>query len=326
LRIDATFGAGQLARHQGDARRARELAEAVLAEPEAASDPLARALALFLLGNVRGDLGDHAREEELYQEALALFLDHGEDDWAGRTLGKLGAVAQLRGDVAGLERYSEEKLRLHRASGNGWGAADALSNLAEVALLRGDTHRALALRREALDRYVAVGNRLGILDTLRGIATIAAASHQPTLAARLFGAEDALRRVDGVVLAAELQTRHTSCLSAVRTAMGRAAFAAAWDVGAGLSLDLAIAEARALDPPTSPDAEPAEDAVARLGLTRREVEVLALLVSGKSNPAIGEALFISPRTAQTHVTSILAKLGVATRAEAAAVAVRDGLI
>jgi DNA-binding NarL/FixJ family response regulator len=53
--------------------------------------------------------------------------------------------------------------------------------------------------------------------------------------------------------------------------------------------------------------------------------VLALLVAGKSNPEIGDRLFISPRTAQTHVTSILAKLGVASRTEAAAAAVRDGL-
>jgi DNA-binding NarL/FixJ family response regulator len=54
--------------------------------------------------------------------------------------------------------------------------------------------------------------------------------------------------------------------------------------------------------------------------------VLRLLVAGKSNPGIAEALFISPRTATTHVTNILAKLGAASRTEAAAVAVRDGLV
>jgi DNA-binding NarL/FixJ family response regulator len=53
---------------------------------------------------------------------------------------------------------------------------------------------------------------------------------------------------------------------------------------------------------------------------------LRLLVDGRSNAEIGELLFISGRTAQTHVTNILAKLGAATRTEAATRAVRDGLI
>jgi DNA-binding NarL/FixJ family response regulator len=58
----------------------------------------------------------------------------------------------------------------------------------------------------------------------------------------------------------------------------------------------------------------------------REREVLRLLVAGHSNPAIADRLFISPRTAQTHVTNILAKLGVASRTEAAALAIREGLV
>ena len=62
------------------------------------------------------------------------------------------------------------------------------------------------------------------------------------------------------------------------------------------------------------------------GLTRREVEVLRLLVAGRSNPEIAAALFISPRTATTHVTNILAKLGAQSRTEAAAHAVRHGLV
>jgi DNA-binding NarL/FixJ family response regulator len=62
------------------------------------------------------------------------------------------------------------------------------------------------------------------------------------------------------------------------------------------------------------------------GLTPREIEVLRLLVTGQSNPQIAETLFISPRTATTHVTNILAKLGVESRTEAAARAIRQGLI
>jgi DNA-binding CsgD family transcriptional regulator/tetratricopeptide (TPR) repeat protein len=73
-------------------------------------------------------------------------------------------------------------------------------------------------------------------------------------------------------------------------------------------------------PPTAPPSM-----VASLGLTRREVEVLALVAQGRTNRQIGQALFITPRTAGVHVSRILAKLGVAGRGEAAAIAHRLGL-
>jgi DNA-binding NarL/FixJ family response regulator len=61
------------------------------------------------------------------------------------------------------------------------------------------------------------------------------------------------------------------------------------------------------------------------GLTPRELEVLRLLVEGRSNRQIAETLFISGKTASVHVTNILTKLGVHSRLEAAATARRLGL-
>jgi DNA-binding NarL/FixJ family response regulator len=58
-------------------------------------------------------------------------------------------------------------------------------------------------------------------------------------------------------------------------------------------------------------------------LSRRELEVLRLLAEGLSNREIAERLFISPKTAEHHVSRVYAKLGVSTRAEAAAYAVRN---
>jgi len=65
--------------------------------------------------------------------------------------------------------------------------------------------------------------------------------------------------------------------------------------------------------------------VERLGLTARETEVLRLVADGRSNSQIAEVLFISRKTASVHVSNILAKLGVSTRVEAAALAHRRGL-
>jgi ATP/maltotriose-dependent transcriptional regulator MalT len=72
-------------------------------------------------------------------------------------------------------------------------------------------------------------------------------------------------------------------------------------------------------------AEPFDEA-SRLGLTSRELEVLALLAEGFSNSDIAAHLFMSPKTASVHVSRILAKLGVSTRGAAAAAAYRLGLV
>jgi NarL family two-component system response regulator LiaR len=63
----------------------------------------------------------------------------------------------------------------------------------------------------------------------------------------------------------------------------------------------------------------------RAGLTRREQDVLALIVEGLTNAEIAERLVVSLSTVKTHVSSIIAKLGASTRTEAAAIAVREHL-
>ncbi|HYY78946.1 MAG TPA: response regulator transcription factor [Actinomycetes bacterium] len=79
-----------------------------------------------------------------------------------------------------------------------------------------------------------------------------------------------------------------------------------------------------LDPPVTATTD-APTPTDQLGLTPREAEVLALVAAGRSNRQIAQTLFISPKTASVHVSNILAKLGVSTRIEAAAVAHRLGL-
>jgi DNA-binding NarL/FixJ family response regulator len=84
-----------------------------------------------------------------------------------------------------------------------------------------------------------------------------------------------------------------------------------------LGLEQPVAAVAAPDSLSSP--------AASLGLTRREAEVLQLVAAGRTNRQIGQALFITEKTASLHVSHILTKLGVAGRGEAAAIAHRLGL-
>jgi DNA-binding NarL/FixJ family response regulator len=62
------------------------------------------------------------------------------------------------------------------------------------------------------------------------------------------------------------------------------------------------------------------------GLSKREMEVLALIADGRTNREIGERLFISQKTVGVHVGNILSKLGASGRVEAAMVAIRLELV
>jgi DNA-binding CsgD family transcriptional regulator/tetratricopeptide (TPR) repeat protein len=82
-----------------------------------------------------------------------------------------------------------------------------------------------------------------------------------------------------------------------------------------------IAEAQALGAMSRPGGMGSDT----FGLSKRELEVLALIAQGRTNREIGDRLFISQKTVGVHVGNILAKLGVSGRVEAAAVAIRLGL-
>jgi two-component system, NarL family, response regulator LiaR len=71
---------------------------------------------------------------------------------------------------------------------------------------------------------------------------------------------------------------------------------------------------------------PSEAVTMAADLTRREQEVLALLVKGMSNPEIAERLVISRSTVKVHISNILSKLGVASRGEAISLAIQNKLV
>jgi non-specific serine/threonine protein kinase len=325
-RVWALIGATVVAVDRGDAAAAARSEEA-LAIAQEIGDAWAIGNALITLGAAAGSRGEADRATTLIEAALAVYRELG-DTVAGAApsasvmLDNLAGMARDRGDDARAQRLAEEALAVQRTLGFAWGAADSLLILARIARTRGDAARAAALARESLGLAWDHRDLLQVVAALDHLAILAAEGGTAEPAARLFGAAEGIHDLLGVPPDPGQRADRDRALAAVRTRLGEGA-SAAQAAGRALPLAESVAEALALAS-LPPDARP-PDPAGRHGLTPREVEVLGLLAAGHSDREIAEALFVSRHTARNHVASILAKLGVSSRAAAAAHAARDGL-
>jgi DNA-binding NarL/FixJ family response regulator len=204
-----------------------------------------------------------------------------------------------------------------------------LCNAAQLALYHGDADRAWEIYEQSLALFAAFRDPLNTADVLAGFAAVAAARGDWERAVRWLAAAQAeCDSIGASVVTHEAQFRRT--VAAAQRALDPAAYAAAWATGRTLTLDQALAEARearttllAADRPGDRPTSDGLDAGARL--TPRELEVLRLLATGRSDKEIAAALSISYRTVTNHVANILAKLGAESRTAAATYAVRAGL-
>jgi DNA-binding CsgD family transcriptional regulator len=236
----------------------------------------------------------------------------------------MGVAAYEQGGVEAASAAFAEAFVRFRASGNTFGTGIVLVNLAKLARERGDFARAAVLFAESLALRWEQGNRMGIAGCLRGLASVMAMTHQHERAARLFGAAETVWETLGLP-APRHHPQYEQAVARARASLGDEAFVAAWEAGRALPLADTVAEAIAGAQPTARVPRTLPGAAERFKLTPREVDVLRCVRAGQSNREIAERLFITERTAQTHVQHILNKLGVGTRAAAAALAVEHGV-
>ncbi|HSI80685.1 MAG TPA: LuxR C-terminal-related transcriptional regulator [Solirubrobacterales bacterium] len=275
-------------------------------------------------------------EPAFHAEALAklgeLRLAEGRLEEAGRLLAGLedhGAaalpLAQLhvaRGELAVASSLLSRRLR--ETGEQCLTCAELVELQTEIEIERGEVaaaaERAGALAELGASRDCALIEARGARALGRALA---ATGERDEAVSHL---ERALGRFADLELA--LETSRTRLLLAgvlsagepeAAVAAGRAALASFEEVGAARDADQAAALLRSLGVKVARAAGPrGADA-----LTKREREVLELLAEGLSNREIAERLYLSPRTVEHHVRSLLSKLELGNRAEAAAYAVRS---
>jgi DNA-binding NarL/FixJ family response regulator len=133
-------------------------------------------------------------------------------------------------------------------------------------------------------------------------------------AAQLLGASETIRIGAGATVMPVMSPVIGQAEEAAIAALGKAKFDLEFSVGKRLSRGSAVAAA--LGEPEQPTAA-TRDAAATGPLAKREVDVAGLVADGLSNKQIGARLFISERTVDSHVRSILNKLGFNSRAQIA---------
>jgi DNA-binding CsgD family transcriptional regulator len=259
--------------------------------------------------------GDRSSARRLLEEASAVTA--GLDD-ALSTLTLLQARSLdgfFNGDLEAAGSASSEGERLSRQIGDLYTLKVWLLNLGTTALIAGEPMVAKPRFAEALRIARQVDDRVQLSYLLDALGCVAARTGQARLGAQLLGAADTVRAGTGNRVMPYLAPHLAQARASAVAALGASRFEAELSAGARLSRDAAVRLALG---ESGHVAVAASDNPGAGLLAKREAEVARLVAEGLSNKEIGARLFISEHTVDTHVRSILNKLGCNSRAQIAA--------
>jgi non-specific serine/threonine protein kinase len=324
----ALIVASDLAQNQGDYPAAAALGEEGLSLARATGDTRATGLALAVIGTNERVQGKADEAIDRLTEALTIVEALDDRPSIAQTLWMLGDIHRERGDIGAGRAMLESSLAIARSIDDVWQVAWSLGYLADTARTAGEHEQSLYLDQEGLVLQRDLKSTWGIVGGITGLAMLAATWDQSERAARLLGARASLRSKLGMPLVWPMHRHwYDPLIRKLRQDIGSDAFDAIWAEGAALTVDQVVAEGLKVAMPETSAPTPSGTGTnePRSGLSPRELEVLRLIVDGRSNREIGDNLFISTRTVATHVAHILSKLGLDSRAAAAAYAVRNGI-
>jgi predicted ATPase/class 3 adenylate cyclase/DNA-binding CsgD family transcriptional regulator len=309
FRADSLAYQGIVLAYQGDTAAARAAVDAAV-EAAAEFGGLKASLAYGALAIVALAAGDAATALDATEAAGQHMSALPQTPAAQRVLS--AEVALAGGDLVAARRLADDVVSKTTDAF----PSDALTTRARVAIAQGepdqaerDAHDALACAAE-VEAYLVIPDILECLGTLG----VDAGSHRE--AARLFGAAHGIRQRLRSVRFKIYDAGYEASVAALRDVMGEKDFESGWTEGAALSTEEAIAYAHRghgqRKRPTSGWAS----------LTPAERDVVRLVSEGLGNNDIATRLFVSPRTVQSHLTHVYAKLGLTSRVQLAQEAAR----
>jgi predicted ATPase/DNA-binding CsgD family transcriptional regulator len=307
---------GEICLHTGRLDQAASYTDDALKAAVTSSDGWNEGYALGTSAAIAGLRGNLRVAAQLGADALAV-MERIDQQWGvARTLLGTGDLARVRGGSSAASRAYLQALPVLREVEARPEVARCLAGLGRVAMDLGALDQAREHLSESLELSHLTGSRIGVARGLAAFAALELASGDADLAVRLIAAASALRAEAGLpsLAGSQVERFRGACADPARAAE-------LWAEGLEMGSDAAVD--RALDAPGTipgpPTASPRipHAAAPPGGLTARELEIVTLVASGRSNKAIAEELYISPATAARHVANIFTKLGFSSRAQLA---------
>lgn len=207
-------------------------------------DDVGAANSLSNLASVAFTRSDFARATALGEESVEIYRRLGHESGIAHALMKIGLAASAQSDLDRAEQIFAECLRLQRAVGDLGSLHYSLINLGVIAHKRGNYALAMERFHEALDQLETVRNKSSLANLLGAIGSTTAELGDPARGARLLAAGDALRgTLRAAVFPAE-RAGHEAEMNRVRDLLGDESFDVQWRIGASMTLERALEEAR----------------------------------------------------------------------------------
>lgn len=295
-------------------------------------DTSSEAITLMNIGALLLQTGSYAKAERYHLRALGLQRRINAQRDLPVTLVNLAEAALALGDFTLAHDSIAEAISRSRELGARDVLGAACTVRARIALVEGSYAEAAASVLHGMEQRGGPEDHLPVIENGEVMAELCAARDMHVAAVELAGATALERARIGVTTYAVREAAMQQVLESSRVVLGDSAYEAARARGEGLDqeslanrvIGLAREIAAQRDRLSGDDAKAAS--TVEHTLTAREVEVLTLLAQGNSTQQIADQLYVSPRTAATHINNILGKLGVNSRTAAVAHAMRIGLV